>query len=58
MTSPHKLVKWLEKMVIPNEEAVMKLEADGKVMAGGDITGRRGWAAIIEAASCFLDLTW
>ena len=29
----------------------MKLEAEGKILAGGDLSGRRGWAFIIEAAS-------
>jgi muconolactone delta-isomerase len=51
MTTPQELVKWLEQMVIPSEEAVMRLETEGKVLAGGDMTGRRGWAAIMEAAS-------
>ena len=51
VASPHELVQWLERMVIPSEEAFIKLEAEGKILAGGDISGRRGWAAIVEAAS-------
>jgi len=49
--SPQELVQWLEQMVIPSEEAFIKLEAEGKILAGGDLSGRRGWAAIVEAAS-------
>jgi len=49
--SPQELVRWLEQMVIPSEEAVIKLEAEGKILAGGDLSGRRGWAFIVEAAS-------
>ena len=51
MTSPPELVQWLEQMVIPSEEAMIKLEADRKILAGGDLTGRRGSAIIMEAAS-------
>lgn len=49
--SPQKLVQWLEQVIIPSEEAVIKLESDGKILAGGDMSGRRGWALIVEAAS-------
>jgi len=51
VASPQELVRWLEQMVIPSEEAVIKLEAEGKILAGGDLSGRRGWAFIVEAAS-------
>jgi hypothetical protein len=51
MDSPQELLKWLEQMIIPTEEALIKLEADGRILAGGDITGRRGMAFIAEAAS-------
>jgi len=49
--SPQELVQWLEQMIVPSEEAVIKLEAEGKILAGGDLSGRRGWAFIVEAAS-------
>ena len=49
--SPQELVQWLEQMIIPSEEAMIKLEADGKILTGGDLSGRRGMAFIMEAAS-------
>lgn len=51
VASPQDLVRWLEQMVIPSEEAVIKLESEGKILAGGDLSGRRGMAVIMEAAS-------
>ena len=51
MASPQELVQWLEQMIIPTEEAMIKLEADKKILAGGDLTGRRGMVLIVEAAS-------
>ena len=45
------LVRWLEQVVIPSEEAVIRLKGDKKILAGGDLSGRRGWAFIMEAAS-------
>ena len=49
--SLQEMVQFLEQMIIPSEEAMIKLEADGKILAGGDLSGRRGWAVIVEAAS-------
>jgi muconolactone delta-isomerase len=49
--SPQEMVRWLEQTIIPSEEAMMKLEAERKILAGGDLSGRRGWALIVEAAS-------
>jgi muconolactone D-isomerase len=51
IASPQERVQWLEQIVIPSEEAATKLEAEGKILAGGDLSGRRGWAFIMEAAS-------
>jgi muconolactone D-isomerase len=51
VASPQEMVQWLERMIIPTEEAMMKLEADKKILAGGDLSGRRGMALILEAAS-------
>jgi len=45
------MVRWLEQMVIPSEEAAIKLKAEKKTLAGGDLSGRRGWASIMEVAS-------
>ena len=51
VASPQDLVQWLQRMVIPTEEACAKLEAEKKILAGGDLSGRRGMAVILEAAS-------
>jgi len=51
VASPQEMAQWLEQTIIPSEKAVMKLEAEKKVLAGGDLSGRRGWALIVEAAS-------
>jgi muconolactone D-isomerase len=50
-SSPQELVQFLERVVIPSEEAVVKLEAEKKILAGGDMSGRKGWAFIMDAAS-------
>lgn len=50
-SSPREMVGWLQGTVIPSEETVMKLQKEGKVLAGGDLSGRKGWALIMEAAS-------
>ena len=49
--TPQELVQFLERVVIPSEEAVIKLEEEGKILAGGDLSGRRGWVFIMEATS-------
>ncbi len=49
--SPEELVQHLKQRIIPTHEALMKLEADKKILAGGDMSGRRGTVIIIEAAS-------
>ena len=38
-------------MVKPEEKAAIKMEKEGKILAGGDLSGRKGWAFIMEAAS-------
>jgi muconolactone delta-isomerase len=48
---PEELVRFLEQVVIPSEEAAIRLMSEGKILAGGDLTGGRGWAFIMEAAS-------
>ena len=45
------MLNWLEQVIIPSEEAVIRLMTEKKILAGGDLTGRRGWAFIMEASS-------
>jgi muconolactone D-isomerase len=49
--SPQGLIRHLEEQVIPTHEALMKLEVEKKILAGGDLSGRRGNAFIVEVAS-------
>ncbi len=51
VASAEEIVPWLERMVIPSQEAVIALQREGKILAGGDLAGRKGWAAVVEAAS-------
>jgi hypothetical protein len=48
---PQQFAQYLESLVIPSLERLVKLEAEGKVLAGGAPVGTRGTAFIIEAAS-------
>jgi muconolactone delta-isomerase len=48
---PQQFAQYLESLVIPSVERLVKLEAEGKVLAGGAPAGTRGTAFIIEAAS-------
>jgi len=49
--APEGLVRHIENVVIPSHETLMKLEKEGKILAGGDMSGRRGSVMILEAAS-------
>jgi hypothetical protein len=49
--SPEETLKALENMVIPLFEALMRLEAEGKIAAGGVPLGDRALVFIVEAAS-------
>jgi len=49
--NPEGLLRHAEGVVIPSHEMFMKLEREGKILAGGDMSGRRGSAMILEAAS-------
>ncbi len=51
LASPQEAVQWLEQMAMPQIETMMKLEAERKILAGGVLTGGRGSASIVEAAS-------
>jgi predicted alpha/beta-hydrolase family hydrolase len=48
---PQQFAQYLESLVIPSLERLVKLEAEGKVLAGGAPAGTRGTAFIVEAAS-------
>jgi hypothetical protein len=48
---PQQFAEYVESRVIPSLERLVKLEAEGKVLAGGAPAGTRGAAFIIEAAS-------
>jgi muconolactone delta-isomerase len=49
--NPDALLRHLDKVVIPSHETLIKLEKEGKILAGGDMSGRRGSVMILEAAS-------
>jgi muconolactone delta-isomerase len=51
VASSKDLVRWLEEIIIPSEEALRKLVVEKKILAGGDLSGRRGMAFIMEATS-------
>jgi len=49
--SPEELARHLEEKIIPTHDALMKMEKEKRILAGGDISGRRGSVFIVEAAS-------
>jgi muconolactone delta-isomerase len=49
--NPEGLLRHVEGVVIPSHETLMKLEKEGKILAGGDMSGRRGSVMILEADS-------
>ncbi len=49
--SPDQIIPYLEHMVIPHHEALAKLEAEKKILAGGCLVGQRANVLIAEAAS-------
>ena len=49
--SPEEAVEILEEVVIPTFDALMKLEAQKKIAAGGLPVGDRAFIFIVEAAS-------
>jgi muconolactone delta-isomerase len=50
-TSPEQAVEVLERGILPTFDALMKLEADKKILAGGLPVGDRALVFILEAAS-------
>jgi hypothetical protein len=49
--SPEEALAVLEKGILPTFEALMKLEADKRILAGGLPVGDRAFVFILEAAS-------
>ena len=49
--APEGLLRHVENVVIPSHETLMMLEKEGTILAGGDMSGRRGSIMILEAAS-------
>lgn len=50
-SSPDQIISFMENMVIPNHEALTKLEAEKKILAVGCLVGKRANVLIVEAAS-------
>jgi len=51
LLAPQQMAQLVEQVVIPSMEAVAKLEAEKRILAGGTFAGTRSAVAIIEAAS-------
>jgi uncharacterized protein YciI len=49
--TPQAAIELLEGMVIPHFDYMLKLQAEGKILAGGVPVGDRSFVCIIEAAS-------
>jgi muconolactone delta-isomerase len=50
-SSPEEAVDILEEEILPTFAAIMKLEKEGKILAGGLPVGERSFVFIAEAAS-------
>lgn len=48
---PQQMAQLLERAIIPSLEALARLEAERKILAGGGFAGARAGVAIIEAES-------
>lgn len=48
---PQQMIQLMEKVFIPSHEMIVKLEKEGKILAGGLFVGQRAGAFIIEAES-------
>lgn len=51
MFPPEGLIGLLRQSVLPGEEALVRLESEGKILAGGFPVGERAIAFVIEAES-------
>lgn len=49
-TSPAETIAVLETAILPDFEILLKMQADGKILAGGLPVGDRAFVFIIEAA--------
>jgi hypothetical protein len=49
--SPEQTIEVLEKGILPTFDALMKLESDKKILAGGLPVGDRAFVFIVEASS-------
>ena len=49
-TTPQETIKSLED-ILPSFDAIIKLQADKKILAGGIPIGSRSWIFIVEASS-------
>src|SRR3989304_6548807 len=49
--SPEEAVQVLEKIVLPSFDALLKLETEKKILAGGLPVGDRAFVFIVEASS-------
>lgn len=49
--SPEEAIEVLERGILPTFDALMKLEADKKILAGGLPVGDRAFVFILEASS-------
>lgn len=45
---PQQMAQLLEQVITPSVEAVVKLEAEKKILAGGVVVGDRGGVLIVE----------
>ena len=50
-TSLPEMIQHLEREIIPTHQAMIRLEEEGKILAGGAQSGRRAEVLIVEAAS-------
>jgi muconolactone delta-isomerase len=48
---PQQMAQLVEQKILPSLEVLIKKEAEGKILAGGAISGARAGASIVEAAS-------
>lgn len=51
LLSHQQSIQQVEQMVIPSLETCVKLKAEGKILAGGVVTGERASAFVLEAES-------
>ncbi len=51
MHPPQQAIQFVEQMVIPSLEALAKMEAEKKILAGGIVAGARAAVFIVQASS-------